>query len=366
MSQAYIIVGPKIKFKMDNAINREKIPFSLDKLSNHLRKEGFEVDPSKQPVRCAGGLANLNYRISVNGQDVILRAAPSGPLPKGAHDMAREHRVLSRLGSHFSLAPRGLYLCEDASILGAPFQLIEFRGGRVVRGDDMSVLGPDEDLAGALVEILTGGLARLHAVDPATCGLGDLGRPGGFVPRNAERWARGAEMVSEGTAHQALAHEVAGLLRRRFDNWTDGETTLLHCDFKLDNLILADDGLRPVALLDWDMATLGDPIFDLATLLSYWSEPGDPAGMQRLRQMPTSLPGFPTRMEMADAYARATGRSLATLASMRVLCQTKLAVVFLQLFARWRSGALGDERYAGFGELGVELMEYARDVARGT
>ncbi|KAJ54380.1 hypothetical protein ACMU_18305 [Actibacterium mucosum KCTC 23349] len=341
-------------------------PFELDTeiLARYLAEQGLTLDRDVAPKRCAGGLANLNFELSVDGQRAILRRAPSGPLPKGAHDMAREHRVLSRLSAHLPLAPRSFHLCEDAAVLGAPFQLIEFRQGRVFRGDDLSAMNPGEDMAAALPGLLAGAMADLHAVDPAACGLDTLGRPAGFVPRNAARWSGAVVTMSDGTPHAGLAREAADLVQARFDGWADGDVTLLHCDIKLDNLILADDGLRAVALLDWDMATLGDPIYDLATLLSYWTEPGDPEGMQRLRQMPTGHAGFPSRDDMAAAYGRATGRSLDTLGAMRALCQLKLAVIFLQLHARWVDGALGDDRYAEFGTLGVELLEYARDVAR--
>ena len=280
--------------------------------------------------------------------------------------MAREHRVLSAVAGQFALAPRSFHLCEDPAILGAPFQLIEFRKGRVFRGDDLSGLKPGEDLASALTGLLAGAMQQLHAVDPVKCGLENLGRPKGFLGRNAARWAKATVAMADGKPHAGLAAEAAGLVSALFENWEDGETTILHCDIKLDNLIIADQGLQAVALLDWDMATLGDPLFDLATLLSYWTEPGDPEAMQRLRQMPTGRKGFPSRKAMADAYAKATGRSIDRLPAVRALCQLKLAVIFLQLHARWQDGALGDDRYAEFGTLGVDLLEYARDVARQT
>lgn len=346
--------------------NSQPQELDLTVLARHLNGVGLQLDQSVTPRRCAGGLANLNYELVVDGQPAILRRAPSGPLPKGAHDMVREHRVLSRLSRVFDLAPRSFYLCEDADVLGAPFQLIEFRKGRVFRGDDLSALNEGEDLPSALPGILAGAMAQLHAVDPAACDLDTLGRPAGFLPRAASRWSSAAVTMAEGQPHHALAAECAKLVTDAFDGWTDGATTILHCDPKLDNLILDDAALRPVALLDWDMATLGDPMFDLATLLSYWTEPGDPPAMQQLRQMPTAHPGFPGRNDMVAAYERATGRPVDRLQPVRGLCQLKLAVIFLQLHARWLDGSLGDDRYAAFGELGVGLMEYARDVARGS
>jgi len=340
-------------------------PFDPAPLAGHLAEQGLTLDPTVPAERFSGGLANLNYRITVDGRPVVLRRAPSGPLPPGAHDMAREHRVLSRLASAYALAPRSMLLCADPNILGAPFQLIEYRAGRTVRGADVDALHAGEDLPGRLCDLLAGALADLHRVDPAACGLDDLGRPDGFVARTAERWSARTAEIAEGRTEAALAADLGGWLTRHLGGWRGGDATLLHCDFKLDNVILHPDRLQAVAVVDWDMATRGDPLFDLATLLSYWAEPGDPDCLRGLEQMPTAHPGFPSRQDMATAYARASGRSLDGLEEMRVLCLFKLAVVFLQLHARWRSGAIGDERYARFERLGFDLMQHAWDVARG-
>ncbi|MDF1794039.1 MAG: phosphotransferase family protein [Thalassobaculaceae bacterium] len=339
--------------------------FESRPLAAHLAAQGMTLDSDVPARRFAGGLANLNYRISVDGRPAVLRRAPSGPLPPGAHDMAREHRVLHALSPAFPLAPDSLVLCADPEVLGAPFQILEYRDGRTVRGDDLSVLAPGEDLRGALCDLLARPLADLHAVDPAACGLDDLGRPEGFVPRNAARWSARAKELAEGRSEAALAAEIAGWLERKLSGWDRGAVSLLHCDFKLDNMILAPDRLAPVGIVDWDMATRGEPLFDLATLLSYWSEPGDPECLRGLGQMPTALAGFPGRREMAEAYAKASGRSLDGLEEIYVLCLFKLSVIFLQLHARWKSGAIGDDRYARFETLGFDLMTHTWDVARG-
>lgn len=340
-------------------------PFAPQPLAAFLASTGKLLNLEVPAIRFSGGLANLNFRISIDGRPAVLRRAPSGPLPPGAHDMAREHRVLSALASQFPLAPNSLALCEDPEVLGAPFQILEFRQGRTVRGDDISVLAPGEDLPEALCDLLARPLADLHAVDPDACGLGDLGRPEGFVPRNAKRWSARAAELAEGRPEASLASEIAAWLERKLAGWDRSDVSLLHCDFKLDNMILAPDRLAPVGIVDWDMATRGEPLFDLATLLSYWSEPGDPDCLRELVQMPTALPGFPSRRDMAEAYARASGRSLDGLDELYVLCLFKLSAIFLQLHARWKSGAIGDDRYARFETLGFDLMTHTWDVARG-
>jgi aminoglycoside phosphotransferase (APT) family kinase protein len=356
-----MIVGQKIS--TPSATGRW--PFDPRPLAAFLAGRGRTLDLETPATRFSGGLANLNYRISVDGKPAVLRRAPSGPLPPGAHDMAREHRVLSALSPAFPLAPDSVALCEDPDVLGAPFQILDYREGRTVRGDDLSVLAPGEDLAAALCDLLARPLADLHAVDPDACGLGDLGRPDGFVPRNAARWSARAAELAKGRPESALAADIAGWLEKALSGWDRSEVSLLHCDFKLDNMILAPDRLAPVGIVDWDMATRGEPLFDLATLLSYWSEPGDPDCLRGLGQMPTALAGFPSRRDMAQAYARASGRSLDGLDDLYVLCLFKLSVIFLQLNARWKSGALGDDRYARFETLGFDLMTHTWDVARG-
>ena len=356
-----MIVGQKT----NGASAKDQWHFDPRPLAVYLAEQGLTLDLAEAATRFSGGLANLNYRISVDGKPFVLRRAPSGPLPPGAHDMAREHRVLSALSPAFPLAPDSLVLCEDPEVLGAPFQILEYRQGRTLRGDDLSVLMPDENLPSVLCDLLARPLADLHAVAPEACGLGDLGRPEGFVARNAARWSARAAEIAEGRPEAALAAEIGGWLNKKLSGWDRDAVCLLHCDFKLDNMILAPDRLAPVGIVDWDMATRGEPLFDLATLLSYWSEPGDPECLRALGQMPTALPGFPSRKDMAAAYARASGRSLDGLDELYVLCLFKLACIFLQLHARWKSGAIGDDRYARFEALGFDLMTHTWDVARG-
>lgn len=345
-------------------IQNEQIqPEARDRLYRRLAQDGFTISENCLPTRLNGGLANLNYRIDIDGTPCVLRVAPAGDIPAGAHDMVREHKVLSHLSRVFALAPDSLYLCEDKSVLGAPFQIIEYRDGRVFRGDDLGPQNPGEDLAGCLHELLADVMAQLHAVDPASCGLDGHGRPDGFVQRAAAGWSKRGLALTEGTPEVALVRQIAAWLSAALVDHESGAPTLLHCDIKLDNLMLSRDALRPVALLDWDMATRGDPLFDLATLLSYWSMPDDPDCLVSLGQMPTALPGFPSREDMIGAYARASGRSVRGLGPVTVLCQFKLGVVFLQLHDRWVNGALGDSRYARFERLGFDLLEHALATA---
>ena len=326
-------------------------------VARYLSRHGMRM-VGPPPERFAGGLANRNYLILLDAGPAVLRRPPPGPLPPGAHDMAREHRILSRLPDALPFVPRSLLLCEDPSVMGAPFQVLEYRPGRVVRAT------LPEELVGAggtLSETMLSTLAAIHAVDTAALGLDGLGRPEGFLGRAVAGWLRRGLAVEDAGA-AALLRELGPWLAAHAV--PDGVAALLHGDFKLDNLIL-DEALRPVGVVDWDQGTRGDPLFDLATMLSYWTEAGDPAEMHALQQMPTAAPGFWTREEAAVRYAALSGRDLSDFRFHRVLGLVKLGVIFLQLGALHRSGATSDPRYAGFAGVGRGILAFGHEVAAG-
>ena len=331
------------------------------RIADHLAIQGLVLDRNVLPRQFSGGLANLNYLLRVNDNWMVLRRPPTGPLPPGANDMRREHRILSRLWEALPLAPRSHLLCEDAEIAGAPFQLLEFRQGLAIRGDLLDPLPDTPETGRALSAMLVETLAKVHGVDVDAIGLGQLGRPEGFFARTAKGWMDRGVLICDGTlspAAQAVADWLSAL-----PPMPDSAPVLLHNDFKLDNILIDQKSLTPLAIFDWDMGTRGDALFDLATLLSYWSEPGDPDCMGRLAQMPTAHSGFASREEAASAYAAATGRSIANIKPFRVLTMFKLGVVFHQLHSRALTGEATDPRYATFGTLAEELFKFTLDIA---
>ena len=331
-------------------------------VSRFLRSVGLHMDTDFEPRRFATGHANLNYLVRCDDRWAVLRRPPHGPIPLGSHDMAREHRVLSRLHERFPLAPRSLALCDDASIIGVPFVITEYRDGIVISGAKPSHVVLDRHTCSRISDRLVDTLVELHTVDPATVGLDTLGRPEGFLERAVMGWARRAQRVWSERPPVEL-EEVLGWLAINTPKTID--VCLLHCDFKLDNLILDPISLAPVALVDWDMSTRGDPLFDVATMLSYWTEAGDPKPLHDLDQMPTSMPGFDSRERVLAAYAERTGRPVDTFRFHRVLCLLKLAVVFAQLHARWQPDDTTVIKFERFGRLARELLAYCNEVRRG-
>ena len=336
------------------------VSFDWGRIAAHLANHGLTLDLSAPPRRFAGGLANINMLLEIDGGFAVFRRPPDGPLPKGAHDMKREHRVLHGLAPVLPLAPRSLHFCDDVSVAGAPFQILEYRSGLILRGSDIAPLPDTEETGAALSRLLIDTLAQIHAVDADAAGLGDLGRPEGFLARTIAGWIARADAILDGRLSTA-GQQVAAWLRDQRAG--DTVPVLLHNDFKLDNILLKPDAIQPEAVLDWDMATRGDPLVDLATLLSYWTEVGDLPCMFALNQMPTARPGFLSREAAAMAYAATVGRPLDDFRVHRVLAIFRLAVVFHQLNALQASNA---GPASGRGDFDPDdLFVFALDVAHG-
>ena len=339
----------------------EAVPQDWASLARYLARHGTVLGPSP-PRQFAGGYGNLNYQIEIDGKPAVLRRPPAGPRPPGANDMAREYRILSSLWREFPLAPRAMFFGDEAGVLGAPFQIIEYRPGIVIRDSLPPGLAGRPEIGMLLSRRLVESLAALHAVDPAQAGLATLGRPTGFLARTVEGWAARGGAVAELINPHALS-EVVAWLRCRVP--ADVSPCLIHSDFKLDNMILTSGTLAPAAVIDWDMGTRGDPLWDVAVLLSYWVEAGDPACLHLMRQMPTAQPGFWRRHEVLAAYLRLSHRAVGDFTFYRVLSVFRSAVVFLQLYDRFRRAPGPNVRCPEFDALGRELLGYAFEIIRG-
>ncbi len=304
-----------------------------------------------------GGAANLTYRARcVEGEEWVLRRAPLGEVARGGHDMAREYKVLSRLWRAFPLAPRAQHSCDDPEVLGKPFFVMERRSGSVVRSEWPVEYAGDSALKRAVAESLVDALCDLHTVDPEGVGLVDLGRPEGFVERQIEGWA--ARWDAAATRPVPDMDACASLLRA--DVPGPQLAAILHNDFKLDNtMINADGGL--VAVFDWDMATLGDPLVDIGTLLAYWAQPDDPT-YRVFGANAVAIGEVMPKVEVRERYADRTGFDVSELSYFEGLALFRIAVIIEQIYARYVAGQTADERFAAFEPLAPLLAAAAREL----
>lgn len=328
------------------------------RLEPWLRARLPEAEGPFELAQFGGGHANLTYLVRFGESEYVLRRPPLGPVAAGAHDMQREHRVLKDLWRAFPLAPRSFLYCEDESVIGAPFHVMERRNGIAVRTELPEGYDWTPALNARVGEMIIDVLAELHTADPAAAGLGDLGRPEGFLERQVAGWAKRWEAAKDDDAPPAM-DAVAAWLQR--DVPAQDRVALLHNDFKLDNLLLdADDPARAVAVLDWDMGTRGDPLADLGYTLAFWGEAGDDPRWIEGASMPTWNPGFPTREEAVERYARATGFDCGRAHWYHVFGVFKIAVILQQIYIRYLRGQTQDERFAVFGDRVAALTDKAR------
>jgi aminoglycoside phosphotransferase (APT) family kinase protein len=276
--------------------------------------------------------------------------------------MVREYKALAALGPYYAPAPRVYVLCEDLAVIGAPFFVMERRHGIVVRRTMPPEIADDPAVRRRIGEAAIDALADLHAVPVAGTDVATLGKPEGFVERQIRGWAERWQRAK--TEELPTMEDLARWLVERVPPPVDA--TVVHNDFKLDNMMLdrADPG-RVVAVLDWDMTTLGDPRIDVGTLLGYWPEASDPPERLAIAMQPTYLEGFPTRAEIIARYAARSGRDLGAIRFFEIFALFKLAVVLQQIYVRFVRGQTKDERFAAMGESVRRLAEIASD-ARGT
>ncbi|MHA1154366.1 MAG: phosphotransferase family protein [Alphaproteobacteria bacterium] len=290
----------------------------------------------------------------------MLRRPPLGPIAPSSHDMTREHRVLANLWRVYPLAPRSYLLCADEAVIGAPFHVMERRHGIVIRDDLPVRFQGDPGLARRIGATIVDALADLHKVDPAAAGLGELGRPEGFVERQLAGWTRRWHAAK--AADDPRLDAVAAWLEA--NRPPAQAAALLHNDPKLDNMMVgAVDPGHAVAVLDWDMCTRGDPLMDLGYLLTFWGEAGDPEPWIAAASMPTWREGFPSRAEAIQRYAEATGFDLGTIQWYHVFGTFKIAVVLQQIYIRFVRGQTQDQRFAPFGDRVAALIDKAAVLA---
>jgi aminoglycoside phosphotransferase (APT) family kinase protein len=313
-----------------------------DYLNKHLPGGAADIEVEQFP----NGHSNLVYLVRTNHREYVLRRPPLGPVAPKAHDMAREYRVLKAVNPHFPEAPKVFLLCEDPSVIGGAFFLMERRYGVVIRdsipGELAAIPGYPRQVSEAFIDCLV----RMHSIDVSQPGLSSLGKPEGFVERQvrgwADRWNR---------AKTEELPEMDRIVRWLHDCLPPSvEVTLVHNDFKLDNVMLRPEGDRLEAVLDWEMTTIGDPLADLGLTICYWTWASVAAEDDPHPATPsvTSQPGWYTRDQFLDRYARRTGRDVTHIRYHEVLGLFKLAVILQQIYYRFHRGQTQDERFRTF------------------
>lgn len=338
-----------------------------DSLANwlHGRIEGAEHGITIEQF--PSGHSNLTYLVRMNedGREYVLRRGPLGPVAPKAHDMAREFRLLQMVHPHFPEAPSVFHLCEDLTVLGSVFFLMEHRRGLIFRDKVPPEVARLPNYGQRVSEAFIDCLIRLHAIDVCKTGLISLGKPEGFLERQvlgwADRWRRARTEAESDEVPAKMDRIIRWLVDRRPASPTP---TLVHNDYKLDNVMMIDGSFdRIEAVLDWEMATVGDPLADLGLTLCYWAWADAP--QLRARGVPalTRQPGWYTRDEFLQRYAERTGRDLSHISYYEVLGIFKLAVILQQIYYRFQRGQTHDARFQNFGESVRGLVELADSMA---
>lgn len=324
----------------------------LARLEPYLRGRLPDLGGELVVKQFPSGHSNLTYSVSLGGKEMVLRRPPFGSKVKSAHDMGREYHVLSKLYPAYP-APRPLLHCTDDSILGAPFYVMERVRGLILRRNLPPELKLPPETARRLSESFINNLAALHGLDYTALGLGDLGKPQGYLERQVRGWI---ERYQGSKTHELLeVGPLSAWLRDHMPPPSAG--TLVHNDYKFDNMVLDPADITQVkAVLDWEMCTLGDPLTDLGTALAYWIDPGDPLEMQTVRWGPTIVPGMLSRAQLAERYAAQTGRDLSHIVFYYAFAIFKTAVIIQQIYYRYFHGLTKDERFASLGEVARTLM----------
>ena len=308
-------------------------------LRSHFPSEAGTLQVSQFP----SGHSNLTYSLLLGAKDLVLRRPPFGSKVRSAHDMSREFRVLSKLHSAYPPAPEVLLYCDDVSIIGAPFYVMQPIHGIILRTKVPRGLDFPPETARRLSESFIENLICLHRVDYASVGLADLGKPEGYLERQVRGWIE--RYYGSKTHEYPEVEKISAWIQEHMPSTQT--VSLIHNDYKYDNLVLdSRDITKIIGVLDWEMCTIGDALTDLGTTLAYWVDANDPDELQQVSWGPTAYPGSFTRSEVVQVYARKTGCDASQIAFYLTFARFKLAVIVQQIYYRYHQGLTKDERFA--------------------
>jgi aminoglycoside phosphotransferase (APT) family kinase protein len=335
--------------------------FDLEKVEGYLRDHIEDLGEGTLQVRqFPSGASNLTYLLQIGNWEGVLRRPPLGPVPPKAHDMKRESGLLQHINPAFPLAPKPYIYCDDLAIIGASFYVMERRKGVIVDKSFPPGITPTPDLCEQISHTVIDTLVQIHAIDWHAAGLDTFGHPPGFLERQVKGWIE--------RYHRAKTDEISHV--ESLTNWfmshlpQSQAPTLIHNDFKLNNMMLDEHDLtHPIAVFDWEMATIGDPLFDLAISLSYWATADDSEELKTILPTVTWLPGFVSRETFMAIYAQKSSRDLSSMDFYLIFAYFKLAVIIQQIYVRWKRGQTQDERFSAFGDRVQMLITYAAQLA---
>jgi aminoglycoside phosphotransferase (APT) family kinase protein len=340
-------------------------PLNTERLLSYLNQHIEKLEGKLEVQQFPAGFSNLTYLLRIGDRELVLRRPPVGAKIKTAHDMRREHLILSCLHPVFPKVPRALFLCEDENVIGAPFYVMERVKGIILRAQLPDGLALSSELMRGISKAFVNNLIEIHSLDYESAGLHELGHPAGYVRRQIEGWTK--RYFNARTDDVPEVERLAVWLNDNTPPDSD-RSTLIHNDYKYDNVVLSpDDPQRIIATLDWEMATIGDPLMDLGTTLAYWVDPNDPPSWQRYGFGVTKLPGSFTRPLLLEAYMRGSQREVPNVVYYYAYGLLKIAVIVQQIYSRYRQGLTKDPRFAGLGglviacgQLGLRAIELRR------
>jgi aminoglycoside phosphotransferase (APT) family kinase protein len=329
-------------------------------LDAYLRDHISGLDGQPEISQYPSGNSNLTYRMRYPSHDLVVRRPPFGTRPASGHSMIREFRVMNALKPVFPAVPITHLHCADEAVVGSEFYVMERADGHLIHKSIPPEWGFTEADTESLCRNFWDKLAELHQVDYQAIGLGDFGKPEGYIQRQVSGWNR---RYQKSRTDDVDAFEDV-------QRWLDTEqpskesgAAVLHGDFRIDNLILdRDDPTRIVAILDWEICALGDPLMDLGNSVAYWVEAGDPAFLQHLKMQPSDAPGMFTRQQAMSYYAEKTGTEVSDFDFYLVYGYFRLAVILQQIYYRYYHGQTRDKRFAGFGQAVQALGHQARSL----
>jgi aminoglycoside phosphotransferase (APT) family kinase protein len=333
----------------------------LGKLERYLRVQ-FPRETGALAVRqFPSGHSNLTYAVRLGPAEFVLRRPPFGSKVKSAHDMSREFRVLAKLHAVYPRAPEVLAFCDDESVLGAPFYIMQPIHGIILRQNLPPELNLTPEKARQLNESLVDNLIRLHEVDYTAAGLAELGKPDGYLARQVRGWI---ERYHHSRTHEYTeVEEISAWLEQNMP--ATQSARLIHNDYKFDNVVLDPSRITDIiGVLDWEMATIGDPLTDLGTTLAYWVDPTDPPEIKQNLSEVTTQPGSLTRREVVERYAEKTNCETRHIPFYLTFARFKLAVIVQQIFYRYHQGLTKDPRFAALPARVSVLLRASCDAAR--